>query len=304
VNTMLFKRFAAFAALIIAWASIFPVIKIGIVDSPPLFFAGIRTLLGGLCLLVVALIWGGRVQWRSAWPIYLISSILSVQIFFGLQTMAIQYISSGLTAVLVYLQPVLVGILAWKWLGEPLSARKILGLILGFIGVAIISMDGIAGSFSIVGILLGVASAFSWAFGAIYFKRIQEAVSLYWLVCIQFILGGIALIAAGLVWESWRDIIWSPRFWFSSVYSALIGIAFAYLIYLKLLKAGEASRISAYLFVVPLISVVLGITFLDETITIPFLIGGSLIVSGIYLVNRQAKPEEAAVLSTHQSEQK
>lgn len=293
MNIKLFKRIIAFTALILAWSSVFPVIKIGIADSPPLLFAGIRTLIGGFLLLLVALIWGGPIQFRKLWPVFLISSIFSVQLFFGLQTMTIMLIPSGLTAVLIYLQPVLVGILAWIWLGEPLSAKKVIGLMLGFFGVFTISLEGLSGTFSLIGILLGVFSAFSWAIGTIYFKLVQDSISLYWLLAVQFLLGGFVLFTAGLLFESWSDITWGPRFWISNLYSALIGIAFAYILYLNLLKEGEASRISAYLFVVPLISVVLGTIFLNESFSFPLIIGGSLIVIGIYLVNRQPTTAKA-----------
>ena len=286
------KRTIAFVVLIISWGSIFPVIKLGIVDSPPLLFAGMRTLLGGAFLLLIAFQWGGPVRFRQSWHIYVISSIFSVQLFFGLQTITVMYVPAGLTAVLVYLQPVLVGGLAAMWLGEQLTAKKVLGLLLGFLGVFTISMEGLTGNISLIGILFGVASAIAWAVGTIYFKRVQDSVSLYWMVSLQFLLGGFVLLIAGSVFESWSDITWSSRFWFSNIYSALVGIAFAYLLYVKLLKEGEASRISAFLFMVPLVSVVLSTLFLDEAITIPLLVGGSLVILGIYLVNRQPKPNQ------------
>lgn len=289
LNIYLHKRIIAFTVLIMSWGSVFPVLKIGIMDSPPLLFAGIRLLFGGAFLLLAALIWGGPLQFQKLWPVALISSIFSVQLFFGFQIMTLMYIPSGLTAVLIYLQPVLVGFLAWIWLREPLSAKKVIGLVLGFLGVFTIGLEGLSGTFSLTGILLGVLSAVCWAIGTIYFKRVQDTVSLYWLLTMQFLMGGFVLLTAGLLFESWADITWSSRFWISNLYSALIGLSFAYLIYLKLLKDGEATRISAYLFVVPLVSVLFGVVFLRESVSLPLLVGGSLVVFGIYLVNHQPK---------------
>jgi drug/metabolite transporter (DMT)-like permease len=59
----------------------------------------------------------------------------NIVLFIGLQTYAILYLPSGSAAVLVYLQPILVGVLAWLILGELLSAAKLVGLLLGFFGI-------------------------------------------------------------------------------------------------------------------------------------------------------------------------
>ena len=108
--------------------SAFSVVKVGLEYSPPMIFAGMRTLIGGLVILLVAVVWGGSPHLRRDWPIFLLLAAFNVVFFFGFQTLAVLYLPSGTAAVLEYLQPMLVGLLAWMILGESLSLAKIVGM--------------------------------------------------------------------------------------------------------------------------------------------------------------------------------
>jgi O-acetylserine/cysteine efflux transporter len=132
--------------LILIWGTAFPIIKIGLEYASPILFSGIRTLLGGFFLLMIALHRGANMDFRKNWRIFAISALFNVIFFIGLQTFAVYYLTSGLAAVLIYLQPIIVGIAAWFWLRESLSAVKFSGLILGFLGVVIVSREGLEGN--------------------------------------------------------------------------------------------------------------------------------------------------------------
>jgi drug/metabolite transporter (DMT)-like permease len=78
------------------------------------------------------------------------------------------------------------------------------------------------------------------------------------------------------------------------LYTALVGTALAWVLWLGLVRAGEASRVATYVFFVPLVSVLLGVLLLDEPLSPWLLVGGVLVVSGIYLVNRRGAEEKKA----------
>ncbi len=293
------RRFVvlAFSLLVLFWGSAFAVVKIGLDFSPPVLFAGLRTLIGGLAMVAVAFLWGGSPNLRRDWPVFLLLALFNVVLFIGLQTYAILYLPSGSAAVLVYLQPILVGLLAWLVLGEPLSAAKLVGLLLGFSGIVAVSMESISGdtnAISPVGVILGAASALSWALGTVYFKQYEARVSTLWAVAVPFLIGGVALTALGLVVEPWGEVSWTGPFMASILYSSLVGISLAWVIWFALVRAGEASRVAAYIFAVPLTAVLIGVVFLDEPLGYTLLIGAALVVSGIYLVNRMPRPSKKA----------
>lgn len=275
------------AALVWIWGLSWPVNKIGLDYAPPVLFAGLRTFLGGLFLLAAAIPRKGGVRLRELWPVYLTSTLFNIVLFFGLQTVGLTYLPSGLFSVIVYLEPVLVGWLAWLWLGEPLTPRKIAGLVLGFLGVAAVSLGRLPESASPAGMLLALGAAASWAVGTVYIKRVQGRVDLVWLTAIQCLAGGVFLTAFGSAVERWSDIRWTWPFLGSLVFGILFGVSTSWILWFRLVQAGEVSRVAAYTFLVPLIAVASGTAFLHEPFTLRLLAGLVLIAGSIYLVNRE-----------------
>jgi drug/metabolite transporter (DMT)-like permease len=278
----------AFTLLVLFWGSAFSLVKVGLEYSPPMIFAGLRTLMGGLVILLVAVVWGGSPHLKRDWPIFLLLAAFNVVFFFGFQTLAILHLPSGTAAVLEYLQPMLVGLLAWMILGESLSLAKIVGLILGFSGIVAVSSGSIFGSISTVGLAFGAGSAFSWAMGTVFFKHYEARVSTMWAVAIPFVAGGMVLTLFGFSKESWSEVSPTGTLLASLFYVSLVEIALAWLIWFGLIRAGEASRVAVYVFFVPLVSILLGAIFLDERLTLSLMIGTTLIVTGIYAVNRSS----------------
>jgi O-acetylserine/cysteine efflux transporter len=284
------RRYAvlAFAVLVLFWGSAFSVVKVGLEYSPPMIFAGLRTLVGGLAILLVAVVWGGSPHLKRDWPIFLLLAAFNVVFFFGFQTLAILHLPSGTAAVLEYLQPMLVGLLAWMILGESLSLAKIVGLVLGCSGIVAVSSGSIFGNISPAGVAFGASSAFSWALGTVFFKRYEARISTMWAVAIPFVIGGMVLTLLGLWIESWSEVSPTAALFASLAYVSLVEIALAWLIWFGLVRTGEASRVAVYVFLVPLVSIVIGAIFLNERLTTSLLIGTFLIVTGIYTVNRSS----------------
>ncbi len=292
------RRYAvtAFVLLVVFWGTSFPAIKVGLGYSPPVLFAGVRTLLCGLVVLPAALVWGGGANLRRDWAVHLSLAAFNVVGFMGLQTLAILYMPSGSAAVVIYVQPILVGLLAYLMLGEQLSAAKVVGLALGFSGVVVVSAGSFSGSSlgTPLGVAFGLASALSWTLGTVYFKRYGERLSTLWAIAVPFSAGGVVLTGLGLVLEPLSGVSWTGTYVASFLYTALVGTALAWMLWLGLVRAGEASRVSAYVFFVPLVSVFLGVLFLGEPLGPSLLAGAGLVVCGIYLVNRPGAEEKKA----------
>ena len=279
--------------LVIAWGSSFSVVKIGLEDAPPVLFVGGRTLVAGVLMTAVASAWGGALNFRRDWRVFGFLAVFNVALFVGFQTFALLYLPSGTAAVLIYLQPILVGIFAWLFLGESLTPTKVFGLLLGFAGIVAVSSAGLLGApgdVTPVGVACGVASALFWALGTVGFKKYEARVSTLWAVAVPFLAGGVALSALGFLLESPSDISWTGPLISSVLYSALVGTGLAWLLFFGLVRAGEASRVASYIFVVPLAAVVIGAVLLDEGLGPPLIVGAALVVSGIYLVNRTPRP--------------
>ncbi|WEG13520.1 DMT family transporter [Pullulanibacillus sp. KACC 23026] len=283
------KWFLMMAGLIIIWSLSWPIYKVALVYTPPLLFAGMRCLLGGA--LLAGFIWKtrDRIQWKKNWKIYVITGLLNITLFYGLQTEGLKLVPSGLFSVIVYFQPILVGLFAWLWLGETMTLTKVLGLILGFLGVISVSAEGFSGHVSILGILFGLLSALSWAFGTIYTKKMAHSVDSLWMVALQCLIGGVVLMISGLSTEKWSSIVWNGTYFSGLAFGAILGIAISWIFYVTLVKTGDASVVATFTFLVPMLAVVIGTIFLSEPFTKLLFVGIILIVASILLVNKKKK---------------
>jgi drug/metabolite transporter (DMT)-like permease len=297
------KTVLLIAALVVIWGASWPIYKTALSYTPPLLFAGMRTFLGGLILALFALPGWRKIEFRRHRRVYFISAFFNIFLFFGLQTVGLTYMPGGLFSVVVYFQPVLVGILAWWWLGESMTAGKIAGLVLGFLGVAAISVNSFSAHLSAVGFTLALLTALSWAFGALFIKRSAGGCDPVWLVAIQSMLGGVVLWASGLATESWSDIVWNAPYVGGLAFGSLLGVPTAWVIYFLLVRSGEVSKVSACTFLVPLIAVSSSTVFLHEPFSMLLLVGLVCISVSIYTVNKPAKPGVGGIKKLNVGEQ-
>lgn len=272
-------------ALVLAWGSTFAALKIGLDSAPPFLYAGIRVLVSAVLLCLVAWRSGGRPELAVHWRFYASASLLSVALFYGLQTVAVERLPSGLASVLIYFQPVLVGLLAWRFLGEPLTPVKLLGLMLGFTGIAVVSAHAVTGHLSLAGTACALGTAVAWALGTIQLKQVQGRVDPWWALAVPFSLGGAVLALLGLVTEG-HDVTWSRDLVLSLAYVAVIGTTLAWVLWQRLLLSGDATRAAAYVFFVPITALVVGVVVLGEDLGPTLVIGALLVVVGVRLVNR------------------
>lgn len=283
------------AFLVTVWGINWPLSKLALAYTPPILFAGIRTLIGGMLLLIVAMPRYRSLRFRSTWKIYLVSSIFNIILYYGIQTIGLQYLPAGLFSVIVFLQPVLVGILSWMWLGEPMYGLKIAGLILGFAGVATISGGSLSGHVSTLGIVLALCTAVTWALGTVYVKKTSPNVDAIWLVTVQLIIGGGFMTALGSGVEKWSTIHWSVSFIVILSFICIFVIAGGWWVFFTLIHMGEASKVASFTFLIPLIAILVGAVFLHERITLYLIIGLILIIVSLYFVNKPRTNEKRSI---------
>ena len=282
----------AIVLLVLAWGSTFAAVKVGLDSAPPILFGGIRSLLGGAVMAVLASARSGLPDLRDTWPAYAVLTLLNGVAFFALQTVAILELPSGLAAVLIYLQPVLVGVLAAPLLGERLTAWKVAGLLVGFGGIVVVSAGAFSGHASVPGVAYAVLGALVWALGTIAFKSYSPRVDVWWAVAISFLLGGAVLTLGGAAVEG-TAISWSGEFVVALLYASLVGTALSWSLWFGLVGSGEAGRAASYIFFVPLVSLVIGSVYLHETLGPSLLAGAALVILGVYLVN-SSRPDRVS----------
>ncbi|MDN4075871.1 MULTISPECIES: DMT family transporter [Fictibacillus] len=275
--------------LVMVWGINWPLSKIALNYTPPLLFAGIRTILGGLILLIFALPRYKSLRFKETWHFYFISAFFNIILFYGLQTVGLGFAPAGLFSAIVFIEPVLLGIFCWIWLGESMYGLKMIGLILGFAGVAIISASGFTGDISALGIILALGSALGWGLGTVYVKKTGDRVDSIWMVTVQLIIGGLFLLSAGSGFESWSNIRWEMPFIANLLFISTFVIAFGWLAFFTLVGSGEASKVGSFTFLIPLIAILCSSFLLNENITLNLVVGLLFIVISILFVNMKLK---------------
>ena len=283
------RRSVMIVVLILAWGSTFAAVKVGLEHAPPVLFGGIRSVVGGLAVMVIALRLGRGAHVRENVRWYVLLTLLNVIGMFGLQVLAIQDLPSGLAAVLIYLQPVLTGVLAGPLLGEHVGRTAYVGLVLGFAGITAVGIGALDGHVSVLGVCYALGTALAWSLGTIVVKR--SPVDLWWAVALPFTVGGVVLCALGAAFEG-TSITWTGSFVVALAYSTFIGTSLSWGLWFALIGAGEATRAAAMIFFVPLVSLVIGTLYLHEDLHASVVAGAALVVLGVWLVNRP-RPVEA-----------
>ena len=187
------------------WGSTWLFIKIGLRDLPPFTFAGLRFVLASAILGSLILI--RRARWprtRSEWYLIAVSGLLQFTLNYGLVFWGEQYISSGLAAVLQSTFPLFGLVIAHFYLpSERMTTLKVVGVLLGVFGVAVIFSDQltIAGSMAMLGSIALVLSAVFGSYSNVLVKAYGGKIDPQILAASQMVFGFVPLLAAGFATE-------------------------------------------------------------------------------------------------------
>jgi len=295
---------AAVGCTLVFWASAFVAIRhLGHDFSPGALSLG-RTLVGALCLGVVALARGvPRPTGRE-----LVSIVVIGVLWFGLYNVALnageRRVDAGTAAMLIQVSPVLIALLAAVFLDERFTVHLGVGLTLAFAGVALIAFSTSPGGghSDVIGVLLCLVSAVAYSVSLILQKPLMvrlPAVHVTWLACT---VGAISCLPfAGDLVRQAADAPVSSVWWL--VYLGVFPTAIAFTTYAFALRHMSASSLGVTTYLVPPITIVMGVIFLSEAPPTMAYAGGVLALVGVAVARRKprarpadhAAPEAAAL---------
>jgi drug/metabolite transporter (DMT)-like permease len=279
------------------WSFAFVAGKIGVTDCPPLILLTARFSLAGVLILGISAL--RRDSWSLSWRDTMVFAILGVAnnaLYLGLGYTGLQTVSAGLGALIVSANPVFTAVLAALFLGEPLTWRKVAGLLLGITGVSFIVWHRMSvGSDSLHGILFTLASLASIVVGTILFKVLAPKGSLWIGNGVQNLAAGVVLLPFAFTLADVGDIVPSARLLEAFAFLTLGGSILAYLLWFHLLKVCGATAASAYHFLMPPLGMLFAWMVLGEHVETRDLMGIVPVALGIYLVTRPAAAGSAAI---------
>jgi len=284
------------AAFCLIWSAAFAVSKLAMLDCPPLILVSARCIFAGAVVLAAVFLSGMRPRLtRRDLAIYAALGIANYSLYLGFGYVGMTLgVSAGLSALISSANPILTAVLAAALLDEPLSVRKVAGLLLGIAGVGVIVESRMTGGEGVVGVAFAIAALAALVGGTILFKRFTPNGSLVLGNGVQNLAGGLALAPFALTLENVGAVVPSARLLVCFLFLALMSSVIAYLLWFHLLNVAGASKASAYHFLMPPLGLFFGWLLLGER-TEPFdLLGVLPVALGIWLVTHAATSQPGA----------
>lgn len=284
----------------IVWGSTYLAIRVVVETLPPLLSAGARFTLAGLILFAVIALRQGvsaiKVTKKELGASLLVGAALLLG-GNGLVSLAERDVSSSLAALIIASTPLWVIVLR-KISGDRISGGTLVGVAIGFVGVAMLVLPGGDSSANVAGLLMLVVAAASWAAGSFFSSRLPLPRDPFVSTAAQMVVGGFVLLVAGLARGETSGLDPS-EFSGASIgafaYLVTVGSLFAFTCYVWLLQNAPISKVATYAYVNPVIAIFLGWLILDESITTSILVGAAVIVSSVaFIVSKESGPAKKA----------
>lgn len=267
------------------WGGSFLFMRVAAADFGPLPLVEARLALGGLIL--TPFLWRARAQftpklWLRIAGIAAINSVIPFALFaWGAERApaGIGAITNAMTVMFTYL-------VAHFFFGERVGARRLVGLIAGFVGVAILASGKTAGPGVTQAALAGTAAAVCYGFGINMVRRYLTGYPPGAVAAANLIAGSVLL--APLAALSWPAQAIPPASWVSAVLLGVLCTGAAFVLYYRLIGRIGAPRASTVTYLIPLFGVIWAWLVLGEPLTVTMALAGALILSGVALSQQRA----------------
>ncbi len=281
------RNWVLFSIVVLIWGSSWPVIKSGLGYIDPLNLVFQKFFLGVLPLSpLFVVLWRRIPRDRKSLAAMCLIGVLTG--FFELSiNIGMLNETSGIGAVLAYTQPFFVFCMAIPFLGEKAKISRFLGIVFGFIGVVVLSVREIGSLGNLYSIAFLIAGALSWAFSSIVFKRYLEDVDPLATNIVQL---SVATLFTALVTALLGSFVFlfSVNYVSTILYLGVGAYSIAGTLWYFLLRDEEVTVLSSSSLMVPMVAFLFGWLLLGESIELKSLLGASLIIIGLYLVNRKS----------------
>ena len=278
---------------VVVWGASFIATKVALQDVSPITIVWLRFAMG---VVILGIAVRARKQFslpnKNEWLYFALLGFLGITFHQWLQSNGLQTSDAGTTAWIVSTTPVFMALLGWTVLKEGLGWIKITGIFLAFAGVLLVVSKGdlasvSVGKFGVPGDKLILVSAVNWAVFSVLSRRglksypaglmMFHVMALGWLfTSVLFFAGTNIAEISNLTFNGWLGI-------------AFLGIfcsGLAYIAWYDALQALSAAQTGVFLYIEPLVAVVVAFFVLEEPVTFVLLAGGGIILLGVWLVNR------------------
>lgn len=300
------KAYIALAWVSFFWGTTYLASKISAHAIPGLFVSGVRQTVSGLIL--VAYFKSIGYQWpdKKSWGIIAVQGFFLLCIANGLLTWSMEYIDSGLGAIIAGLVPLFVALFSILLLRfARFTPLMILGLVIGFGGIVTIFYEHFSqllNSKYAFGVGLSLAATVSWSFGTVYASRYKPKTNLLFGVGLQMLLAGVVILLVCGVSGKYTNLLQaeSKALW-SLLYLIIVGSLLSYSAYVFAVSKLPPTQVSVYAYINPIVAIFLGWLILKEHMSLNVITGTLVTLGGVWLVNKEFKKQQVTKVQTQEN---
>ncbi|MCD5425276.1 MAG: DMT family transporter [Methanosarcinaceae archaeon] len=290
------KAYVMIILAVILWSSTFTFIQIGLKEVTPIYIGALRFVIASMLLIVYVLI-KFKIEeiknfTKNNFIILTALGIFGITIPNIVQNIGMLFVTASMASILQNSSPAFTLLLASIFLNEYIGFKKIIGLIISFIGVVLISIDN--GSISIVGEnyyslygnILIIISALCYSIYFILSKKIIKDNHPALILAISTVIGTILLSIVSIGVEP-IDFSFSKLTWFAIIMMAIFGSVISTLMYFKALKEFEVSKINFFTLLIPIFAIIQAHIILGDVLQPNQIVFGALILFGIWIAQKE-----------------
>ena len=293
--------YAAFLTVCIVWGTTYLAIRIAVRTIPPMLLTGTRFVVAGLILLAISLLRGEAIpRTRRLLTDLFIVAVLMVGIGNFTVVWAEQWVPSGIAALLVATAPFWAVVMErTQKHGERISLRRGMGMLIGFVGVALlVTPTGAGNAFEVhlvVGAILLQFASMAWQYGTVRAKYNLTEVPSLMSSALQMLIGGTVVAIIGLATGELHRLTFTAKGLGSLAYLTLFGSVIAYTAYVYALKNLRVTTLTLYAYINPIVAVILGWLILNEQLTALSIVAMLIILAGVAIVQTPGRTIEPHV---------
>lgn len=283
------------------WALCYPLISIGLENSPPLFFAFLQASMAGIFLLIIGKIMSRPViSDRQNWKIIFAIGFTATTLGFWGMFYAGGILSPGLATVLTNTQPIMAAGLGWYLLNEKIGPLPLLGLLAGFLGIVMVSFGSLGDQNPALlkGIAYVLIAALGIALSNVLMKQLATRADIINAMGWQLLIGALPLGLMSLFIEYGSSFQFTKSFVLSLFALSLLGTSLPFVLWFWLLQRCPLNQINIYTFLTPIIGLAIGYLYFAEMLLSIQIIGAFVVIIGVCLVNVSNGTHQSSSISS------
>lgn len=281
----------AFVIVYIVWGTTYLANAWGVKVIPPFIFSGVRFVFAGSLLLLLSSFFQPiKITWNQFKNLSL-AGLLLFGIGNGLVTWALQYVDSGITALMVAFEPLLVALLLWQFKKVRPQLSTWIGIILGIVGMILLvgQPQFVSSREWMIGVIFVFVAILAWGFVSIWISSVDMPESVFQSAAFQMIMGGIILLVTSFFTKEYQDFDWNkitPRAWWACAYLVVFGSILAFSAFNYLLLNVSPTKVVASSYVHPVIALALGWWLNNEGLSTQSLLAAAVLLTGVVFINQ------------------